>query len=324
MTAGLKIYTAADIATLISHRDGETKIGQQIQFVSSLEEIENSTARFVLLGIPEDIGVRANHGIAGAATAWQPSLKSLLNVQSNLFLKGHELILLGHIEIEEPEDTSTQSLQEKVSEIDALVAPVIAKITAAGKIPIIIGGGHNNAYPIIRGVCTAKNIAIDVINIDAHADLRAPQGRHSGNGFSYAIKDGYLKNYVIFGLHQSYNNEAIIAEIAKNDDIHALFFDDLIQSDQPLEFYWRKLFKDVNGTPGLEIDLDCITDMLSSAMTPSGFSLNEIRKLILTSPYNFAYLHICEGAVELSDGKISSTTAKAITYLITDFIKSQQ
>jgi formiminoglutamase len=324
MTEGLKIYTAADVATLINYRDGETKIGQKIQFVTSVDDLKNSTARFVLLGIPEDIGVRANHGIGGAATAWQPSLKSLLNVQSNAFMKGQELLLLGHFEIKSPEDTGTQSLQEKVSQIDELVAPVIAKITAAGKIPIIIGGGHNNAYPIIRGVSTAKNTAIDVINIDAHADLRAPQGRHSGNAFSYAIKDGFLKNYVIFGLHQSYNNDTMITEIAKNDDIHALFFDDLIQSNQPLEFYWRKLFKDVNGTPGLEIDLDCITDMLSSAMTPSGFSLNEIRKLVLTSPYNFSYLHICEGAVELTDGRTSSTTAKTISYLITDFIKSQQ
>lgn len=324
MKEGLKIYTAADIAPLISHRDGETKVGQRVQFVSSLEEIQNSTARFVLLGIPEDIGVRANHGIAGAATTWLPTLQSLLNVQSNAFLKGNELILLGHFEFKEPTDTSTQGLQDKVAEIDMLVFPVIAKITAAGKIPIIIGGGHNNAYPIIKGICSAKNTAIDVINIDAHADLRSAQGRHSGNGFSYAIQDGLLKNYVIFGLHQSYNNDAIITEIAKNDDIHALFFDDLIQSDQKLGFYWRKLFKDVNGTPGLEIDLDSITDMLSSAMTPSGFSLNEIRKLVLISPYNFAYLHLCEGAVELSDGRTSATTAKAITYLITDFIKSQQ
>lgn len=321
---GLKIYTAADIHNLISYRDGEVKLGQKLQFVTRLEEIEQSTAQFVLLGIPEDIGVRANHGIAGAATAWQATLKSLVNVQSNNFLRGHELILLGHIEFNDPSDTSTLGLQEKVAQMDEVIYPIIERISAAGKIPVVIGGGHNNAYPIIRGVSNAKRAAIDVVNIDAHADLRVTQGRHSGNGFSYALQNGFLKNYAIFGLHQNYNNEAILSEISRNDDIHALYFDELIKSDQPLQQHWRRLLSDVNGSPGLEIDLDSISDMLSSAMTPSGFSINEIRKLISTSPYNFSYLHICEGAVELSDGRTSPTAAKAITYLITDFMKSQR
>nr|WP_233167177.1 arginase family protein [Pedobacter sp. ASV2] len=32
-----------------------------------------------------------------------------------------------------------------------MVFPIIEKIVAAGKVPIVIGGGHNNAYPIIKG-----------------------------------------------------------------------------------------------------------------------------------------------------------------------------
>lgn len=321
---GLNIYNSADLTALTNLREGEVKLGQKVQTVAALDEITSSSAQFVLVGIPEDIGVRANYGIAGAASIWEPTLKALLNIQSTPFFNGEELLILGHFAISEPTKTEVPYLQEKVAEIDALVYPVIQKIIAAGKTPIVIGGGHNNAYPIIKGVSLGLKAPIDVINIDAHADLRPATGRHSGNGFSYAIKDGYLIRYGIFGLHQNYNNNAILETIAANQHIYPVFFDDLLKSDQPIFSAWSKLVKKTGTTPGLELDLDCIENVLSSAMTPSGFSLNEIRKLILNPTKKFAYLHICEGAVALIDGSRCQTTPKTLTYLVSDFIKSQK
>jgi formiminoglutamase len=35
------------------------------------------------------------------------------------------------------------------------------------------------------------------INFDAHSDFRILEGRHSGNGFSYAYEEGFLKKYFI-------------------------------------------------------------------------------------------------------------------------------
>ncbi|SMC69315.1 formimidoylglutamase [Pedobacter africanus] len=320
----LKIYSQTDLTELISYREGETKLGECVQLVASLDDLAASSAKFVLLGIPEDIGIRANHGIAGAATAWHPALKALMNIQSTGFLRGEELLVLGHFDIADPADTSIKGLEQKVQQIDELVYPVIRKIVAGGKIPIVIGGGHNNAYPIIKGTATALKRAIDVINIDAHADLRPASGRHSGNGFSHALAQGLLNNYGLFGLHQNYNNTHILEAIVGNPNIHAVFFDDMLQSPQPPAAFWTDLLKHMDAAPGLEIDLDCIANILSSAMTPSGFSLNEIRRLLLTPLKKFSYLHICEGAVTLIDGRQAQTTAKAIAYLISDFIKSQQ
>ena len=132
----LKIYSQSDINNLIIYRNGETKLGERIQTISSLDALQSSTAKFVLLGIPEDIGVRANSGIAGASTTWRPALMAFLNIQSNRFLSGEEILVLGHFEIEEPKDSTIDGLRKKVSEIDDLVYPVIEKIVAAGKIPI--------------------------------------------------------------------------------------------------------------------------------------------------------------------------------------------
>ncbi|ACU06464.1 formimidoylglutamase [Pedobacter heparinus] len=320
---GLKIYSKADLLALVSRREGETRLGEQVQHVSSAGQLQTSTAKFVLLGIPEDIGVRANYGIAGASTAWQPALKALLNIQSTPSFKGDELLVLGHFEFSEPADNSISGLQQKVAEIDDLVYPVVQKIVEAGKIPIVIGGGHNNAFPIMKGISKALNRPVDVLNIDAHADLRATAGRHSGNGFSYALKQGFLKHYSVFGLHQNYNNGSILQEIAKNPDIQALFFDDMLKSSQPVTMFWDSLLKQSGAAPGLEIDLDAIADVLSSAVSPSGFSLNEVRSLVLRADKKFAYLHLCEGAVALTDGRQSTSTPKTIAYLISDFIRSQ-
>jgi len=318
----LKIYSQSDIEHLIIHRDGETKLGERVNTYQreaiSIEGLEENNSKFVLLGIPEDIGVRANAGIAGAASAWRTSLTAFLNVQSNRFLNGEEILVLGYFEITEPEDSSIDALRNKVAEIDELLFPVIEKIVAAGKIPIVIGGGHNNAYGMIKGASLAFECPIDVLNVDAHADLRELEGRHSGNGFSYALKENYLNNYFMYGLHQNYNNEAILSQIDNNPKLKALFFDDILMCADVNGF-----FDGLGPAAGLEIDLDCIQNVLSSAETPSGFAVNDIRKLILTHAKKFSYLHICEGATRMLDGRVSKLTSKLIAYLVSDFMKAQ-
>jgi len=314
----LKIYSQSDINNLIIYRNGETKLGERIQTISSLDALQSSTAKFVLLGIPEDIGIRANAGIAGASTTWRPALMAFLNIQSNRFLSGEEILVLGHFEIEQTKDSTIDGLRKKVSEIDDLVYPVIEKIVAAGKIPIVIGGGHNNAYPIIKGTSLAKKQAIDVLNVDAHADLREPEGRHSGNGFTYALAGKYMDNYFMYGLHQNYNNEAILNQIGANPKLKPIFFDDILKGVEDEDF-----FSALGPVAGLEVDLDCIQNVLASAETPSGFAVNDIRKLILTKRNKFSYLHISEGATRLLDGRVSKLTSKLIAYLVSDFIKAQ-
>lgn len=313
----LKIYAQHDIDRLVIHREGETRLGEKVAVLSSWEELPNTIGKFVLLGIPEDIGVRANAGIAGAASVWRLALMAFLNIQSNRFLNGEEILILGHLEIDEPSDTSIKGLRDKVAEIDDLVYPIIEKIIAAGKIPIVIGGGHNNAYGVIKGTSLAYRGPIDVLNVDAHADLREMEGRHSGNGFSYALKENYLNHYLMYGLHQNYNNEAILSQIESNPKLKAIFFDDILLGADTDGF-----FDGLGPAAGLEIDLDCIQNVLSSAETPSGFEVNAVRKLILTHAKKFSYLHICEGATRMLDGRVSKLTSKLIAYLVSDFVKA--
>lgn len=237
--ASLKIFSQSDMLNLVNPRKGETKLGESVTCydqletkskVLSVESLKQSSAKFVLLGIPEDIGVRANYGIGGADTAWKPTLKAFLNLQQNPFLKGEDILVLGEFEIPENPSTDVTELRNAVKEIDDLVFPIIQTIVLSGKIPIVIGGGHNNCYPIIKGTSLAKEKPINVLNIDAHTDLRDPsEGRHSGNGFSTAITEGFLEQYRIFGLHENYISEAQLNFIAANKRIKVAYFDHLLE-----------------------------------------------------------------------------------------------
>ena len=205
---GLKLYRSVDIQKLISTRGGETKFGENLQFIQNMDELEKHSAKYVLFGIEEDIGVRANYGKPGTSNAWKATLKSLVNIQVNRFNKPENLILLGELDCKDlmqkasnigPSDPNYYpKLGDLVKEIDQLVSDLIEFFISKGKIPVIVGGGHNNAYGNIKGAAKALKSPINVINIDAHTDLRQLEHRHSGNGFSYAFEGQYLRKYSVF------------------------------------------------------------------------------------------------------------------------------
>ncbi len=324
-------YDAAFIRSLVKARHGEIRLGERViacpdgtpKELSVI--LKNSTAPYVLLGIPEDIGIRANSGVAGASTTWFAVLQSWLNFQSNGHLHGDEVLLLGHFEFQEPGDQSLETLRQLTSVIDQQVSEVVQQIFKAGKTPVVIGGGHNNAFPILHAWKTAHPHPLNVVNIDAHADLRsAEEGRHSGNGFSTALEKGFLNEYLIFGLQKYFINTYIEQLISSDYRIRAVYFDDLLLSEAMPSESFKKATASLNGSWGLELDVDSIAGFLSSAVSPSGFKLEEVRKMLLQSTRRWCYFHVCEGAVQLSDGREDPLTAKGIALILSDFMVSQK
>ncbi|MGA8854492.1 MAG: formimidoylglutamase, partial [Christiangramia sp.] len=283
---GLKLYKSSNIDKLISRRKGEEKFGEKLQFVSSLEELEAHPTKSVLLGIPEDIGVRANFGKPGTSGAWKTALSALVNIQINRFNIPEGLILLGEVDctelmkkasyIDESDPNYHAKLGDLVKKIDQMVSEIIEKIVSKGKTPIIIGGGHNNAYGNIKGSAKALNTPINVINIDAHTDLRQLEHRHSGNGFSYAIEGGYLNRYSIFGLHRNYTPEYIFQEIDSSENLRYKLAEELLEFPDEVSRRFGQELEIIDGSSfGFELDCDAIANFPSSAKSPSGFSVNQ-------------------------------------------------
>lgn len=331
----LKIYTTDHIRSLTNIRDGETKLGERVQVVRDLDALALTNSKFVLLGLPEDVGVQANFGITGTRTVWDDTLRALLNIQSTEKLRGNEIGVLGHIDFSDEisrartlnirKEADLNVLRDMVRDIDADVTSVVKAIFAGGRIPLVVGGGHNNAYPILKAFSESFSKAVNTINIDAHSDFRALEGRHSGNGFSYAFNDGLLDRYAMIGLHENYNSQAIIEQFrAGPEHFQFTFFDDFIRENNSHSRAFQNALNFTEGLCGLEIDLDSIAGTLSSATSPSGFSLEQVRDMIAqTTRRQLFYLHIAEGASRLDDGRESVFAGKSIAYLLSDFMKAQ-
>ena len=345
----LKIYHKQDLLSVTKIRRFETKLGERIQVISDSSQLEQSlqesSASYVLFGIPEDIGVKANLGIGGADSAWVPFLQSFLNIQSNDFLEGGDLLLLGHFDFSYMEhlieqnalsyDEKSEAFRHAVNTIDEEVEQLVKLITQNKKIPIVIGGGHNNSYPCIKGAAKGFHKAgvlplaqLNAMNLDAHADFRPMEGRHSGNGFTYAEEDGYLEKYCVIGIHENYLPQNVWMDIVNNPFVDCITYEDIFVHEKRtfLQAVGHAASFTDDTLCGIELDLDCIEGVLSSAQTPVGISPNQARQYIqfATAQSKPAYLHICEGATHLSDGRTDGSTGKLISYLVSDFVKAMQ
>lgn len=334
-------FTINDLAKITNHRSGEIKFGEKMftipKGINPISFLKTCEAKYVLFGIPEDIGIRANFGRPGAASAWDSAIKSIANIQHNRFCKGSQIIVLGQLdvctEMKEVENLNFNDIDDRsklshlVEKIDKEVSHIVFNIIKSGKIPIIIGGGHNNSYGNIKGTALAKGKPVNAINFDAHSDFRILEGRHSGNGFSYAYEEGFLRKYFVFGLHENYTSKSVLDIIKKIEDRVRYNTYDSINIRKEKEFNQELINAQEfiqDEYYGIEIDLDAIPNIASSAMTLSGFSIEELRQFVSYFAKNkkAAYLHICEGAPDLDDDKNNHLIGKLIGYLVTDFIKS--
>ncbi len=302
--------------------DTSVTFAHAVQSCSSMEELTNCNVDYVLVGIPEDIGVRANFGRPGAAQAWESFLGAFLNLQHHENNDASRFCVLGNVVVDDLMDNCNSlkasnhddrlRLSSAVEEIDERVTQVIQQIKETGKLPIVIGGGHNNCYPLLK----AFN-GVDAINIDAHTDLRTASGRHSGNGFSHALEQGYLRNYFMIGLQESYLSQSMIE----------LLRDDLRLAYTPYQFDYTNIIEEVqlaanhidSTNYGLEIDMDVVANFPSSAQSPVGFTMERLRKTVKeilgVNKEMPKYIHICEAAPVYG---YANQVGKALANLVND------
>lgn len=340
-----KRYAKNDILSQTKLRRFETKIGERVQVLGEgdvTQAVKNLSAQYVVVGIPEDLGVQANHGTGGTGTAWLSFLQAFLNAQSNDFMTGEDIAVIGHYDFGDVQfliDKNAYGPEEKlaayrhaVNQVDDEVEGLIKLLVAEEKTPIVIGGGHNNAYPLIKGAAKGLHAAgrielpqINCINLDAHTDYRPSEGRHSGNAFRYAEEDGFLQKYCVVGVHENYLPQNVWIDIVNNPFFDIITYEDIFIHEKRnfRQAVTHAIEFTADNFCGIELDLDCVQNILSSASTPTGVQPLHARQYLnlCAAHANAAYLHICEGATHLSNGSTSELTGKFIQYLVTDFIK---
>jgi formiminoglutamase len=139
--------------------------------------------RAVLLGFPQDEGVRRNGGRVGTAEAPREIRRWLYRLTP---WDG-----VSHTDLGErpPLDLGDVRIAGGLEETQQALADVVAAVLRAGAVPVVLGGGHETAYGHYLGYAAA-GLPVGIINIDAHLDVRPLiDGRgHSGSPFRQALE----------------------------------------------------------------------------------------------------------------------------------------
>jgi len=240
-------YTKQELLSLTRLRKYETKLGEKVKVLANgIESLSDHTdATYVCIGIPESIGILGDHGTRGAESTWYHFVPSFLNLQSTYSCPGGEIILAGYFDFNSVAtviEKNHRNTEERINAcrhavaniIDDEVEKLIKEVVAGGKIPVVVGGVHNNAYPIIKASAKAlhKKGVIDrpqvnAINLSATADYRIMEGRHSGNPFRYAMEEGYLFRYAVIGLQENVNPQSMMDDLYSNVNIHYHTFEEI-------------------------------------------------------------------------------------------------
>ena len=151
----LVLFNNTNRNKLLNKRSGESKFGQHVQILTSIsniyEQLKNLDVTHVILGLPEDVGVFANHGKTGASKAWEATLKVLLNIHSNEFTRANKVLILGRLDFTEE--------QLLVSKLNPSRKKDILKATVSW--PFYSGGKKKYKISKNTNLTTRKRLLLD-------------------------------------------------------------------------------------------------------------------------------------------------------------------
>jgi len=299
---------------MTSPREGEVRLGERVGVADAAGTLPEGT-RVAVLGVPEDVGVRANLGRPGARRMWRTFLPRFLNMQSNAFLDGAHVAIAGNVDVRDvrrsvrgvdpgtggpkARTAALAALRDATARIDERVAHVVEGLRRQGAVPVVVGGGHNNAFGVLAGCARARGAPVGCVNVDLHADLRPLEGRHSGNGFTAARAAGHLGRYAVLGLAEAFAMQAIVDAIARDPETVAVTFESMLRGQSTLASMAAAGVAHVAGAPAtLELDLDAVAQAPASAAAASGFTAAEFRAIAMrvAAGINLQAVHVAEGA----------------------------
>jgi formimidoylglutamase len=187
---------------------------------------------FMVLGFPDDLGVRNVNGRPGAKEGPHAFIETFLKLNGRYAI--HKK-MMSPVMV-----TMGASLEANYIEAASEVARVRSEMLSSADCLIVVGGGHDYAYPWIRGISQSikKGKRVGCLNIDAHFDLRGYDPvMTSGSPFRRILDEKLLdpKRLVEFGI-QEHCNSAELWEYAHQAKIKVVPFEKLRNGRAVAEF----------------------------------------------------------------------------------------
>jgi formiminoglutamase len=249
----------------------------------------------MLIGFPQDEGVRRNSGRVGAAAAPDEIRRHLGRLVAPPHLvpaagsdppagPSRLLIELGNVICDADLEASQQRLAEAV-----------AAVLEMGGFPIILGGGHETAYGHFLGYAR-RGEAVRMINVDAHLDVRPLRdGKgHSGSPFRQALEHPQgpkgAGGYLCIGVQRAVNAAAAF-EFMHHRAAEYIELDELLRKrgrddsafEELAESFLLNASFPKDRSVMLSVDLDSVRQADApgvSAPAAVGFSSDQLLKLV--------------------------------------------
>lgn len=300
----------------------DRRLGELIRR-GKMSSVQNSDV--VIIGIPEDRGILANKGRAGAAKGPDDIRRRLYKLTPgfNINFDIIRVIDVGNV--------STKGLT--LEEVHLALQEAVADTVSRGAIPLIIGGGHDLTYPGLAGLVQGtelKKDSLGLINVDAHLDVRSDEnGINSGTSFYRALTQ--LKNqallgsaFVEFGIQELYNSPYYYNWVEKQG---GKVFKLKEVSERIMESFLQALsiVSKRGRTVALSIDIDAVRSTEApgaSASNPSGLKAPELDKIAYLAGRSpqIKYLDIMEVSPPLDhDHRTASLAASSIFWFLRGF-----
>jgi len=236
-----------------------------------------AAADIVILGCPQDDGVRRNRGRIGAAEGPDAIRRQFyklttFNVRKKIFDLG-DTVIRG--DLEGTHDTH---------------AAVVKQLLQDGKRVIVLGGGNDISYP--DGVAMAEVFGPDWwigVNIDSHLDVRIADERNSGTQFRQLLDEKrLLPSYFYEVGFQSHFCSPVYYEYIRDLGVHRISLEILrsrSEADVELKEQIRQKFighsSSLNTFFSFDIDAVRSADAPgTSAPSPLGLRAGEFIQLV--------------------------------------------
>ena len=234
-------------------------------------------SEIVILGCPQDEGVKRNRGRAGAALAPEAIRREFYKLTPFGITK--RIYDAGNINI-----------QNSLEATHDTHAKVVEQILKDGKILIILGGGNDISYA--DGTAMAQFSGAQnwiAINIDAHFDVREDRERNSGTPYRQLLEEKLLRpDYFYEVAYQSQFASPVYYRYLQNLGVNLLSLEQLRDTDSPAAQMREAVrSKFINHSQSLDIffgfDLDAVRASDApgvSAASPIGLRSGEFLNLV--------------------------------------------
>ena len=243
----------------------DIRLGEIVLF--KREDYANS--EIVILGCPQDEGVRRNGGRIGAALA-PDAIRAQFYKLTNFGISAKIF------------DIGDMIIQKTLEDTHELHTQIAKQILVDGKTIVVLGGGNDVSYADGRAMAEAFGAENWLgFNIDAHFDVRADSVRNSGTPYRQMLEENLLKPQNFYEIAwQKQANSPVYFDYLMDKGVNLFGFEDIRES----EFKFRELLINrlSNGEYqlpiffGLDVDAVRASDAPGvSAPSPVGLTAEE-------------------------------------------------